>query len=101
MQFFVTGRFLLGEGLDFTGAYYGAFSQTVLDGLAADGGFWQHVIDGLNLIFGKLGLDLIVGCIPWSIVSAWTGYHLSLRFVRRLQSLRRRRQQERFAMARP
>lgn len=97
--FFITGRLMLGEGLDLTGAHYDSFSRSMLEGPARDSGFWQSLIAWVDLIFGELGLTLVVGCIPWSIFTAWIGYHLSLRFVRRLQSLRRRRQQERLVIA--
>lgn len=85
-MFYVTGQVLLGRFDDLTG-YRGFLKLWDTSFAAADGAasgfvdsaatFWVYV----DVIFAGWGLAMLVGCIPYAVVSAWLGYRWSLNLI--------------------
>tara|TARA_B100000459_G_scaffold133375_1_gene88555 strand:- start:231 stop:860 length:630 start_codon:yes stop_codon:yes gene_type:complete len=82
--FFLTGQLLLGRTGDLAG--YGVF-LSLIDG-------WQNVsLSDLGTTagwFGTIltgpGASMMIGCVPWAILSGWISYVWSLAFVRRYRA---------------
>ena len=73
--FYQTGQVMLGRFDDLMG----------YDGFAS-GGF-----DDIGTIFSQWGVPLILGSLPWMLLSAWGGYYIGLIYARRRLSLRQLR----------
>ncbi|MBB4287006.1 DUF2062 domain-containing protein [Roseospira goensis] len=84
--YYVTGQVLLGHWDDLTG--FDAFATLWTSTFAADIGFWEAVRTYVVNIVAGWGLPLLVGSLPWVVVSAATGYWISLRISRRRVALR-------------
>ena len=93
--FVLTGWLMMGHWENFKG--FDAFSRS-LEGTGGAGqegmeAFWAQMV----ALMDTFGWPMLVGCLPWAVVSGWLGYVLTLRFLRRRQA---RRQAER-ALASP
>ncbi len=111
--FYVTGQLFLGNWDDLTG-YYGflelwnASIRVTVAGSPPVGMLelvWYHLVGLFDLASGYFiifvqnwGLPMLVGCIPYAVVSAWLGYAWSMRIVvshRRSMLERRMRRHDR------
>jgi uncharacterized protein (DUF2062 family) len=79
--YYVTGQILLGHWDDISG--FETFVALWEGTFGADMGFWQALYAYVVDIIAGWGLPLIVGSIPWVIVTGFFGYRLSLRVSRR------------------
>jgi len=82
----VTGQVMLGHWDDLTG--FDAFAALWRETFAADIGFWRALADYTVDLVKGWGVPLLVGCLPWAIVSAAAGYWISLRVSRRRAAIR-------------
>lgn len=87
--YYVTGQILLGHWGDLTGfdTFVGLWHGT----FAADIGFWTALGRYIVELVEGWGVPLAVGSIPWVIVSAASGYMISLRVSRRRAAARAER----------
>lgn len=93
--FYVTGQLLLGRWDDLTG--YSGFqslwsaSVDVTDGGRIDGLLqqaWYYLVGVLAsawnffvVVMKNWALPMLVGCVPYAVVSAWLGYSWSMRII--------------------
>lgn len=87
--YYVTGQILLGhwDSLTAFDTFAGLWNET----FSADVGFWQALgAYTMDLIKGW-GVPLMVGSVPWALVTAFVGYRLSLKVSRRRAEMRDRR----------
>ena len=94
--FYFTGQLFLGNWNDLTG-YYGFQSLWNESGSAIEHGgggdgilqqAWYYVVGIVKnawnffiVVMRNWGLPMLVGCIPYAVVSAWLGYVWSMRIV--------------------
>lgn len=97
--FLVTGRIMLGSEGGLTG--YDEFAAMLEKSLTTDAGIveslWIYTID----LFRIWGIPMFVGSIPWALLSAWLGYHWSLRLVNRFRRQRQEKSAARRALRQP
>lgn len=84
--FFVTGNLMLGEGGDISG--YGQFVEVWNNSFDSAEGGLAAVAHWFDTMVKGWGLPMVVGSIPWAILSAWGSYVLSLKFVQKIQERR-------------
>jgi len=79
--YYVTGQILLGHWDNISGfeTFVGLWEGT----FGANMGFWEALWAYLVDIVAGWGLPLIVGSIPWILISGIAGYRVSVRFSRR------------------
>lgn len=92
--FYVTGQLMRGHFGEISG--YDAFRHLFETSQGANVGFWQAALDWFQNLISGWGVPILIGSIPWTILSGWLAYVLSLRFVREYQ----RRRAERMRVAR-
>ncbi len=85
--FFVTGQVMFGRFEDLTGSAH--FIEIWTRTFTADAGFAETLETWLRLLAIDWGLSMLVGSIPWAILSGWLAYIWSLALIRH----RRARQQ--------
>lgn len=102
--FYVTGQAMLGRFDDITGynSFYELFNTSVQPGATFFEAFWTW----LKTLISGWGLPILVGSVPWTILSGWLGYRLSLNFVRayrerRAERMKARAEEERQKTGRP
>lgn len=80
--FYMTGQIMLGRFDDLSG--YSEFGRLLESMMVNDTTLsylkviWVYTI----AIYKAWGLPLVIGCLPWSVLGAWLGYVLSLRFIK-------------------
>ena len=77
--FVVTGRMMLGRFENLRG--FDFFSERLGQSLPQDTGWLDSVWSYTIVLFDNFGLPLFLGSVPWALLSAWLGYHWSLRIV--------------------
>lgn len=87
--YYVTGQLMLGHWDDVTG--FESFVALWEGTFGADLGFWAALYAYVVDIVAGWGLPLVVGSIPWVVVSGVLGYWLSLRISRRSAAARAER----------
>lgn len=92
--FYVTGQLMLGRFDDISG--YSSFRNLFETSHAPDAGFWETFVSWTETLISGWGLPILIGSVPWTILSGWLAYVLSLRFCREYQ----RRRAERMRQAR-
>lgn len=90
----MTGRLMMGDGLELG---FEEFRAQVDSVLAQDASFieslWIYTVE----IFSNWGVPLFLGCIPWTLLGTWGGYHLTLKFIAKLRAQQRRQMLKRHA----
>jgi len=86
--FYITGRVLLGEQNEIPG--YENFIHHWQGALSNGEGFFETLVVQVKVIAQEKGLPLIIGSIPYAILSAWLGYRYSLKYVVRRRAAKRR-----------
>jgi len=82
--FFLTGQVMLGRFDDLAG--YEAFLK-LMDGVQnVSFSDWQSLVGWCNTILQGWGVSMLIGCIPWAILSGWLSYIWSLAFVRKYRA---------------
>lgn len=91
--FYVTGQIMLGNFNDITGyaSFYQLFNTSIQPGETFFITLWLWL---KTLVIGW-GLPILAGSVPWTILSGWLGYRLSLKFVRAYYERRAQRMRER------
>ena len=92
--FYITGQLTLGNFGDISG--YSAFRELFETSKLSDLGFWDAFVSWTSTLISGWGVPILIGSIPWTILSGWLAYVLSLRFMREYQ----RRRAERMQVAR-
>lgn len=82
--FFITGKLILGEFDDLTG--YQSFTE--LWQFDSDSGLWASFLTWFDTFLAGWGVPMLIGCLPWSVLSGWIAYRLSLNFVIRYRERR-------------
>jgi len=79
--FIQTGRFMFGhwDNIQTFDAYLPGFEQASTN----DATWLEAMTVHAGHIFSEFGIPLLVGCLPWAICIAISGYFASLYFVRR------------------
>ncbi len=84
-MFYVTGQLFLGHFNDLTGyqGFVDLWNRSFGSGGAGAGmaGWWENLWHQAQVIFVGWGVPMLVGCVPYAIVSAWLGYRWSLKLV--------------------
>ena len=79
--FFISGQFMLGRFDDPAG--YEVFLKLIDGWQNVSLGNWEAASIWFLAIIKGPGAAMIVGCIPWAILSGWISYIWSLAFVRK------------------
>jgi len=87
--FYVTGQVMTGNLGELGG--YGSFARVWSVLLTAEGNAWDRFVAWLNLMITDWGLLMVIGCIPWAIISGWLAYRLTFNFVVRHRAGREER----------
>jgi len=87
--YYVTGQLMLGHWDDVTG--FESFVALWEGTFAANLGFWSALYAYVADIVAGWGLPLVVGSVPWVVLSGVLGYWLSLRVSRRHAAARAER----------
>ena len=82
--FIITGQFMLGRFDDLAG--YEAFLKLIDGWQNVSLSDWEATSGWFSTILKGPGAAMIVGCIPWAILSGWVSYIWSLAFVRRYRA---------------
>ncbi len=82
--FYVTGQVMLGHWDDLSG--YDSFVALWQGTFAEDAGFWEVFTAYTADIVQGWGLPLMMGSMPWVVISGFAGYVVSLRLSRRRQA---------------
>ena len=87
--FYVTGQTLMGRWNDLAG--YDGFVQLWqhtterAEQVAAAGAGLLHWLETVliytEIILGRVGLTMVIGCLPWAVLGAWLSYRWSLNLV--------------------
>ena len=77
--FYVTGQILLGHFNDISG--YESFRDLFVGVHEPASGIAELVSKWFAGFLVGVGLPLTVGSVPWAVITGWTAYYLSLRFV--------------------
>ena len=88
-MFLVTGNVMMRDPDPFTS--FDVFRTRLEDVMAADSGFIESLWLYTEQIFAIWGAPMMMGCIPWVILSGWLGYVWCLRF---LSGMNRRRKKK-------
>lgn len=59
--------------------------------LAMDAGPVESLWIYMVTLFEQFGLPMWIGSIPWALLSAWLGYHWSLRLITKVRNRRAQR----------
>jgi hypothetical protein len=86
--FYITGQLMMGRGDHLTG--YESFLKLWKMAFNPDIGFWDTTVMWFKTLIRGWGLPMLIGSIPWAILSGWLGYVLSMRFVIRYREKRTR-----------
>lgn len=95
--FFLTGQVMLGRWSDLTG--YGSFLALFHTAFRDDLGLLDTARTVVDILLLDWGLAMWVGSLPWSALTGWLGYRLSLRFVTAYRAARAKRIERRMARA--
>ena len=87
--FLLTGEGMLGRWGEAGG--YAMFSDRLVKLLQTDATFLESLWIYAAGIFEAWGVPMLLGCVPWSIASAFLGYWWSLRLIQRFRRHRRDR----------
>ncbi len=93
--FYITGRVLLGEPDHIPG--YENFIQHWQGALSNGDGFFETLVVQVKVIAEEKGLPLMIGSVPYALVSAWLGYRYSLKYVIRRRAAKSRAAKNRAA----
>ena len=85
--FFLTGQIMLGRFDDLTG--YDGFQKLWSATETPSMDSWESIRIWFRTIFEGWGVSMLVGCVPWAILSGWLSYVWSLAFVRKYHERRR------------
>ena len=89
--FLVTGNVMLLKENPFGG--FDVFSARLMELLQADLGLFEYAWVTTVAIFEEWGVPMVLGSVPWAILSAWLGYVWCLKFLDRLRLAQRRRRE--------
>jgi uncharacterized protein (DUF2062 family) len=84
--FFITGQGILGRLDDLTG--YDGFVNLMDDAQKVSLSDWGAMRGWFTTIFEGWGVSMLVGCVPWAVLSGWIAYIWSLAFVRKYRARR-------------
>ncbi len=82
--FYLTGLLMLGQWSQMTG--YAEFTAHWSGVIETNIGIWATVQSLSLMVLNEQGLVLAVGCLPYALGSAWFGYIMALRFMRKFSS---------------
>lgn len=100
--FYVTGQLMMGQFAELSG--YDSFERVWVVLLTSEGGSWDRIVAWFLALIADWGLPLVIGCLPWSIMSGWLAYRISFNFVvrhREGRTMRRKHKQRRAEEAAP
>ena len=86
--FYITGQLIRGNFSDITG--YDALKDAIAHIFLSDAPFMEQTKAFCELLFIDWGVSMFVGCVPWIIISALLGYHLTLKFIQKRETLTKR-----------
>ncbi len=84
--FYVTGRLMQGEFSDISG--YDTFTTGLAAAIDPHAGFFTQVGQGFMALVTDLGWPVLLGSLPWAVLSALVAYRASLSFVKRYRAQR-------------
>ncbi len=87
--FFVTGQIFVGQWDNLLG--YDKFSTSFKTSHSKDTSAWTNFFEIGTFIFEELGMSMAIGCIPYALVGAISGYIISLRFITSRRAKRKNR----------
>lgn len=82
--FFLTGQVMLGRFDDLTG--YDGFLILMDGAQKVSLSDWDAMRGWLATILEGWGVSMLVGCVPWAVLSSWIAYIWSLAFVRKYRA---------------
>jgi len=82
--FFLTGQVMLGRFDDLTG--YDGFLILMDGAQKVNLSDWDAMRGWLATILEGWGVSMLVGCVPWAVLSSWIAYIWSLAFVRKYRA---------------
>jgi uncharacterized protein (DUF2062 family) len=88
-MFFITGQLMLGRWSGLPS--YHDFRAQWHEAVSPDLDLFHQAMAAAKLIFADWGLTMLVGSVPFVVVSGWLGYHLTYRFVVRYRRARAER----------
>jgi len=91
--YYVTGQAMLGHWSDIAG--YEGFAALFASTAPPDAGFFEAVWAWIQTLLTYWGVPIVLGSIPWTILIAWAGYRLSLKFIRAYRQRRAERMAKR------
>ncbi len=91
--FYVTGQVMLGRFNEISG--YSAFGEAWKASQIEGQSFWDKALALSAELVSDLGSPILIGSIPWAIISAVAAYYLSLVFIRRHRARRAARRKTR------
>ena len=77
--FYISGQIILGRFDDLTG--YENFLNLWKMALNPNINFWDNTIIWYDSLLIGWGLPMLIGSLPWAVLSGWAAYILSLKFV--------------------
>jgi hypothetical protein len=87
--FYVTGQVMTGQFSELGG--YESFKRVWSVLLTAEGNAWDRFFAWVNLMITDWGVLMIIGCIPWAILSGWLAYRVTMNFIIRHRADRKER----------
>lgn len=84
--FYLTGQLMLGRMGQV--ADYASFGNNIERAINNQSGFWQNIQDWVVSLASDFGLPILLGSIPWSLLSALVAYRLTLVFLGRYKARR-------------
>ena len=85
-MFFLTGNLMLGVGGNVSG--YEQFVAVWNNSFESDSSGWNAIVHWFETMINGWGLSMVVGSIPWAIISTLIAYFLSLSFIRKYRARR-------------
>ncbi len=76
--FYITGQIMRGNFSNISG--YSTLAKIVKDTFMGDLSFVDKWILLFKILVKDWGLSMVIGCLPWAVVSSIVGYYLTLRF---------------------
>lgn len=94
--FVQTGRLMLGRWDEV--ADYATFFSRLRHAEAGDVGWVQAIWSDAVFLFDTFGLPMVVGCLPWAVISAWLGYRWTQKLIQVRRARRAHRAQRRHSI---
>ena len=94
--FYVTGKLMMGDWESISA--FASFSKIMHASFAGVGSFWE--IPKALAVFGKVllqewGVAMSLSCIPWSILSGWISYRLTMAWLLKRQAKKSKSEEKR------